>query len=115
MLGHGAISQFAISEWTTVVTVPETVTVDKWFHPLSEPTRYARGVLPGTRPSLQQFYFAPLRLLPNPSVFLTLSAIESGDTAGVTLIVSLPVGVAKVSIIEIKPTQSPVGLFEIKK
>lgn len=115
MLGHGAISQFAISEWTTTVTVPETITMDKWYRPLSEPPRFLRGVLPGMRPSLQQFFAGPPRLLPTPSITATMAAVESGDLTSMTVLISQSVATAKVGIVELKPITSPVGLFEIKQ
>lgn len=54
MLGHGAIGQFAIGQAQTGEAA-ETITVSKWFEPLSSPVRF----LPGLRASAQQFIALP--------------------------------------------------------
>ena len=61
---------------------PTTVTPFSWFAPLSDPVRFKRGL----RASLQQFLASPSRLLPTPTLFGTLSALETKDSflAGVS-------------------------------
>lgn len=63
MLGHGAIGQFAIGQ----AAAPETVTLDKWFMPLSEPVRFR----PGMSAWLQQ------SLAFNPQPFVSFSWFEA--------------------------------------
>lgn len=54
---------------------PQPFVPHDWYVPLSEPVRKRQG-LDAAR---QQFLAAPSRLLPNPNVTGTLSAVESGD------------------------------------
>jgi len=54
---------------------PSPFAASGWFSALSEPVRFKIGL----KPWLQQFFTAPPRLLPNPTLFGTLSALETKD------------------------------------
>lgn len=54
---------------------PSPFVATGWFAPLSEPVRQRRGL----RAAAQQFLAAPSRLLPTPTSFGRLSAIETKD------------------------------------
>jgi len=62
-------------QFIAFVPNPVDVTPFSWFSALSEPVR----VKPGLRAAAQQFLAAPTRLLPTPTVFGTLSALETKD------------------------------------
>lgn len=68
-LNPGQVQSFAID--TDVIPVSRI----NWFMPLSEPVRQLQGL----NAARQQFLAAPSRLLPNPNIMGTLTAVEQGD------------------------------------
>lgn len=66
MLGHGATGQFAIGQ--AGAGAAETITVDKWYEPLSIPVRF----LPGLLASQKQF-----AALPGPVPFVSFGWFQA--------------------------------------
>ena len=140
MLGHGAIGQFAIGQWTLAGST-EVISPDKWYVALSEPKRFLADLKPGLqqfsafnpqpfvsfawygllsepvrfKPDLgaarQPFLAQAPRLLPTPTISGVMLTSESGDAFFGGGTVFNPPARAKVGMIELAP-QPKVGLIE---
>lgn len=79
-----------------------------WFVPLAEPVRQKQGL----RASQQQAYAGPSRLLPTPTLFGVMSALETKDTflAG-AMSFNRPTD-AEIAVINTTPQPAEIGLYQ---
>jgi hypothetical protein len=90
---------------TDVIPVSKLI---QWYANLSEPVR----IKPGLKSALQQFLASPSRLIPTPTSFGVLDALETKDTflAG-AMLWNRPTN-AEIGVINTTPQPAEIGLYQ---
>ena len=99
-----ALQQFFTTDPTVI---PVSKFLNGWFSPLSEPVRQK----PGLKASRQQFLASPSRLLPTPTIFGVLNALETKDTMLAGALVWNRITNTEIGVINTTPQPAEIGLF----
>lgn len=98
------LQQFYTND-TDVIPISKLI---QWFGNLSEPVR----IKPGLKASLQQFLAAPSRLIPTPTSFGILDALETKDTFLAGAMLWNRATDAEIGVINTTPQPAEISLYQ---
>jgi len=101
-------SPAALSPFQSWQPAPSPFVATGWYAALSAPVR----IKPGLRAHLQQFLAAPSRLLPTPTLFGALDALETKDTFLAGAMIWNRATDAEIGVINTTPQPAEIGLYQ---